>query len=303
MIRATSGRLKQNSVPPLAAAWVPGGNPAGRQSLRGPEVRRMPEIASSGSRELLSRIMVSQPQADDASPERFATTHWSLVLNAGTRTPSETNAALESLCRAYWTPIYAYICRTGTSPEAAKDLTQQFFARLLQKQWLARADRERGRFRNFLLTYLKRFLSDEQDRAVALKRHGGREIFSLEALAEEDAMGFVPTAARTPECEYDRQWALITLRNALLRLQAEASIKGQRELFEALQGRLTEDGSSDSLAAIGQRFGLGESALKMRLNRWRSRYQELIRSEVAQTVPRFADVNEELRQLMAALLH
>jgi len=243
------------------------------------------------------------PKADDAHPELFATTRWSVVLNAGTGGASDSGAALEELCRAYWTPIYAYICRTGVSSEAAKDLTQAFFATLIEKKWLARADRERGRFRSFLLTYLKRFLSDEHDRASAQKRGGGREILSLEELAEDDAIGFVPRAARTPECEYDRQWALITLKNALLRLRAEALASGQLELFEAIQGRLTEEGTSESLAALGERFGVGESALKMRLNRWRSRYQDLIRSEVAQTVPRFADVNEELRQLMSALLY
>lgn len=294
---------KDQSIGTSCTSWVPSRNSASLRDSRGPQVRRIPEVASSECRQLLFLIMDSPAPADRASPELFATTRWSLVLDAGAGHSADSSAALEELCRAYWTPIYAYLCRTGTSPESAKDLTQQFFATLLEKKWLARVDRDRGRFRSFLLTYLKRFLSDEHDRASARKRGGGREILSLEELAEDNAIGFAPAAARTPECEYDRQWALITLKNALLRLRAEAAASGQLELFEAVQGRLTEEGTSESLLEIGQRFGVGESALKMRLNRWRARYQQMIRSEVAQTVPRFADVNEELRHLMAALLH
>ncbi|MBN9688798.1 MAG: sigma-70 family RNA polymerase sigma factor [Verrucomicrobia bacterium] len=239
---------------------------------------------------------------DPGHREIFATTRWSLVLNAGTDDPTHGDAALEQLCRSYWTPIYAYTCRTGVPPESARDLTQKFFATLLEKRWLQRADRDRGRFRNFLLTYLKRFLADERQRESAQKRGSGREVLSLEDLAGDEGAVFGPSAARTPECEYDRQWALTTLKNALQQLQAEAIQHGQATLFEALQGRLTEGGSAESLAAIGQRFGLGESAVKMRLTRWRTRYQELIRSEVAQTVPQRADINEELRHLMDALV-
>lgn len=246
-------------------------------------------------------VMHPEPRSDPTAPEMFATTRWSVVLNAGDGDSSRCEAALEQLCRSYWPPIYAYTCRTGVPPEAAKDLTQAFFAALLEKQWLLRADRDRGRFRSFLLTYLKRFLSDEHQRLSARKRGGGREILSLDELAGEQGAGFVPSDERTPEGEYDRQWALITLQNALRRLRAEAVANGQEALFEALQGRLTETFTAESLAAIGQRFGLGESAVKMRVSRWRGRYQELIRSEVAQTVPQLADINEELRHLMAAL--
>ncbi|MBL9135190.1 MAG: sigma-70 family RNA polymerase sigma factor [Verrucomicrobiales bacterium] len=238
----------------------------------------------------------------DPSPQPFATTRWSLILDAGAGDSPTAMAALEELCRGYWVPIYAYVCRSGVAPDAAKDLTQQFFATLLEKQWLVRADRDRGRFRSFLLTYLKRFLSDERDRTAAKKRGGGKEILSLDELGSEEAAGFEPSAARTPECEYDRQWALSTLQNALTRLRAEAAASGAVELFEAVQGHLSHDDTSESLGAVARRFGLGESAVKMRLKRWRDRYQDLIRFEVAQTVPRIADVNEELRHLMAALM-
>jgi RNA polymerase sigma-70 factor (ECF subfamily) len=123
--------------------------------------------------------------ANNGKPGTFLTTHWSLVLSAGTLDSENANAALESLCRSYWPPIHAYVQRAGHSSESARDLTQQFFARLLEKEWLQRADRNHGRFRNFLLTYLQRFLSDERDRDFALKRGGGRGTVSLEALIEE----------------------------------------------------------------------------------------------------------------------
>ncbi|MCC7376852.1 MAG: sigma-70 family RNA polymerase sigma factor, partial [Verrucomicrobiales bacterium] len=223
----------------------------------------------------------------DPSPQPFATTRWSLVLHAGAGDSATAMAALEELCRGYWVPIFGYVCRTGVARDTAKDLTQQFFATLLEKQWLLRADRDRGRFRSFLLTYLKGFLSDERDRASAQKRGGGREILSLDELTEA-SLSFEPSAARTPECEYDRQWALTTLQNALARLKLEAASTGAAELFQAIQGHLSHEDSIESLGTIATRFGMGESALKMRLKRWRTRYQDLIRLEVAQTVPRIA---------------
>jgi RNA polymerase sigma-70 factor (ECF subfamily) len=232
----------------------------------------------------------------------FATTRWSLILNAGDTGSPKSTEALECLCRSYWRPIHAFVCRTGVPPESAQDLTQQFFATLLEKQWLVRADRDRGRFRSFLLVYLKRFLSDERVRAAAQKRGGRHEMLSLDALAEDDGPGVEPVETRMPECEYDREWALTTLRNALGRLRTEAVQGGHEPLFLALQGHLGAESDTEPLMVLADRFGLGESAIKMRLKRWRARYQELIRSEVAQTVPRIADVDEELRHLMAALL-
>lgn len=246
--------------------------------------------------------MSGDAPVNDAPPHQFATTRWSLVLDAGAADSARSILALEELCRSYWMPIHAYICRTGVPADSARDLTQQFFATLLEKQWLLRADQERGRFRSFLLVYLKRFLSDDRDRATAQKRGGGRTVLSLDQLVEDPSIGLEPSATRAPECEYDRQWALVTLRNAMSRLQTEAAASGLEALFQAVQGHLGLEDGTESLAAVAERFGLGESALKMRLKRWRARYQDLIRSEVAQTVPRMADVNEELHHLMAALL-
>lgn len=242
------------------------------------------------------------PHPEDRIPAAvFATTHWSLVLGAGGPDSPDARAALESLCRSYWPPIHAFIRRAGHSPESAQDLTQQFFARLLEKDWLHRADREQGRFRSFLLTYLKRFLSDERDRGGALKRGGGNPILSLEELRDDETSPYEPSEEITPDREFDRRWSLTTLDNALQCLRAEAERAGSGELFNALQDLLGGDGSGERQSQIGQRFGLGESAVKMRLNRWRIRYRELIRAEVARTVPRATDVDEELRHLMAAL--
>jgi len=231
----------------------------------------------------------------------FATTHWSLVLHAGQGDDLAAREALESLCRAYWPAIYAYIRRTGQSADAAQDLTQEFFARLLEKGLIGRADQHKGRFRTFLLTVLKRFLADEHDRSQTLKRGGGEVLLSLEELASEEQRPFEPSSGQSPEQEFDRRWALSTLDNTLRHLRAEAERAGHGALFEALQGFLGGGEPEGTLAETGARLGLGESAVKMRLSRWRIRYRELLRQEVAQTVPRVADLDEEMSHLFAAL--
>lgn len=232
----------------------------------------------------------------------FATTHWSLVAEAGADEAAGAQQALESLCRAYWPAIHAYIRRTGQTPENARDLTQAFFARVLERGLIAVADQRKGRFRTFLLTLLQRFLADQHDRGTALKRGGGAPVVSLDEMAEEE--GSVPWPSdpgRSPEAEFDRRWALATLDNALRHLRAEAERSGQGRLFEALQEHLGGGDPVRTLAEIGGQFALGESAMKMRVSRWRARYRDLIRQEVAQTVPRLADVEEEMRHLLAAV--
>lgn len=233
--------------------------------------------------------------------QAFTTTHWSVVLNAGGSNSQAARVALETLCRSYWPAIHHYIRRAGHTSEAARDLTQGFFARLLEKDWLARADQERGRFRGFLLIYLKRFLSDERDRGVAVKRGGGCVPLSLDELADDEDGGFEPSTHVTPEQEYDRRWCLATLDNALERLRLEAETSGVGELFQATKGYLGGDENEENLDELSARLGIGLSALKMRLSRWRGRYRQLIREEVAQTVPRASDVDEEVRHLLAAL--
>jgi RNA polymerase sigma-70 factor (ECF subfamily) len=238
---------------------------------------------------------------DEAPVGVFATTHWSLVLNAGRDDSSLAREALETLCRAYWPAIHAYIRRSGQAPEAARDLTQEFFARLLGKGLIGIANPKKGRFRTFLLTVLQRFLADEHDRANAQKRGGGEVLLSLDELAAEEERPFEPSAGLSPEQEFDRRWALATLDNTLRHLRAEAERAGHGESFTALQGFLGGGEPAGTLAETGARLGLGESAVKMRLSRWRLRYRELLRQEVAQTVPRVADLDEEMRHLLAVL--
>lgn len=230
----------------------------------------------------------------------FATTHWSIVLEAQADPSPDADRALETLCRTYWPSIHGYVCRTGVPRETARDLTQEFFARLLEKKWLDRADRERGKFRSFLLTYLKRFLSDESDRERAIKRGGHHSIVSLDELTEQEA-NFEPSIHRTPEQEFDRQWSRQILRNALKRLRTEVNGASVNPLFAALEGHLPLGTSTESMSEIANRFNLGESSVKMRLKRWRSRYAELLWVEVASTVPKYSDAQEELRYLMESL--
>lgn len=245
----------------------------------------------------------SQPSdpASQVHPRHFATTHWSLVLNAAAGDGAAANHALETLCRAYWPAIHSYVRRRVHDPEQARDLTQEFFARLLERGSIAAADPQKGRFRTFLLTLLQRFLSDAFARASALKRGGGERLLSLDELATEEGRPFEPSTNRTPEQEFDRRWALATLDNALLHLRAEAERSGNGPLFESVHGLLSGGGDHGELARTAERLGLGESALKMRIGRWRARYRELIREEIAQTVPRLADLEEEMKHLLQAL--
>jgi RNA polymerase sigma-70 factor (ECF subfamily) len=231
----------------------------------------------------------------------FATTRWSVVLTAARSRADDAGEALDWLCRTYWPAVFQFVRRTTPDPESARDLTQAFFAKLLEKKWLQSADAEKGRFRTFLLTMVKRFVADQYDHARAQKRGGGAPLLSIEQLAEEEKHPFEPSAGRSPEQEFDRRWALAILDKALQRLGQEAESSGQAALFSAMQSLLSGGESGEMLHEIGARFGLGTSASKMRLHRWRARYRELIRAEVAETVPRLADLDEEMRHLLAAL--
>ncbi len=233
----------------------------------------------------------------------FATTRWSVVLSAAKADSKDSFQALEWLCRAYWPAVYGFVRRTVPDPESARDYTQAFFAKLLDKQWLSSADHAKGRFRTFLITMVRRFLADQYDRSKAQKRGAGQVVVSLDQLAEEDQRWAEPAGGLTPEQEFDQRWALAVLEKAMESLRCEAQQSGQEELFRALQGFLSGADSAETVAEAGARFGLAASAAKMRLHRWRARYRELIRTEVAETVPRLADLDEEMRHLLAALSH
>jgi RNA polymerase sigma-70 factor (ECF subfamily) len=239
------------------------------------------------------------PQPVSPSP-RFATTRWSLVLEARRSSP-QVQQALETLCGAYWYPLYAYLRRAGRRPEEAQDLTQEFFLRLVEKDYLRTADPERGRFRTFLLVMFKRFLANQQERHQAQKRGGGCTIFSIDFTAGEERFSREPADDRTPEKTFERRWALALLERVLVRLQEDYASKGRGELFQALTFVLTGEGDSPPYAELGERLGMAAGAVKVAAHRLRKRYRDLLRDEIAHTVGRPEDVDEELNHLLAAL--
>jgi len=209
--------------------------------------------------------------------------------------------ALAELCRVYWYPLYAYVRRLGRGPEDAQDLTQEFFARLIEKRWLDRVDQERGKFRSFLLTAFKHFVAGEWHRERAFKRGGGQPLISLDGGEAEDRYKLEPADPLTPEAIYDRRWAMTVLDQALARLEAEQRSAGHAERFEAVKDCLLGAEADTTLAEVGARFALSEGAMKSSVRRLRERYRGLLRDEIAQTVDGPEGVDEELRSLLAAL--
>jgi RNA polymerase sigma factor (sigma-70 family) len=247
---------------------------------------------------------VQRPQESGEAPAEgrwFATTHWSVVLAAGQSDDAGARAALEKLCRAYWYPLYVYVRRQGHDEESAKDLTQAFFARLLEKDYLAQADRERGRFRTFLLGALKHFLADEWDKAQTLKRGGGMTFLSLHDDTAEERYRLEPVDDSSPDKLFDRRWALSILDQAVRRLGKEYRESGKGELFEQLQGFLSGALETSNHAQAAARLGMTENTLKSYVRRLRQRNREIVREVIAETVATAGQIEEELRDLSAAL--
>jgi RNA polymerase sigma factor (sigma-70 family) len=246
------------------------------------------------------------PEADSSdhlpvSAREFTTTHWSLVLAAGTGSAPAAQDALERLCRAYWYPLYAFVRRLGHSPADAQDLTQGFFAYLLEHHLVARADPQAGRFRSFLLGSLKHFLAHEHERATALKRGGGQPLFSLDEFNPEERYTLEPSDAATPGTIFDQRWAQQQIENALSRLRAEYASAGRGPLFDLLKDYVWGDKNALSLAEIARRLELTEEAVKKSVQRLRQRFRDSLRAEVSQTVATPDQIDEELRYLRAAL--
>jgi RNA polymerase sigma-70 factor (ECF subfamily) len=247
--------------------------------------------------------MMSIPN-QEPEPDRggwFATTHWSVVLAAKEGGSDQASAALESLCRAYWPALNAYIRREGYDPAEAEDLTQEFFARILAKDFLDHLHDQRGKFRSFLLTFLKHFLSEERRRAGAQKRGGGRIISSLDATDAEGVRVHEPADEMTPAQAFDLRWAQAVMERSVDRLREEFAARGQTDLFETLQDYQPREPGGPTYAELGVRFGLSEGAVKSIVKRMRQRHRELLREEIAHTVSRPEEINEELRHLRAAL--
>lgn len=247
------------------------------------------------------RSNAATQRSPDDSQSVFITTHWSVVLAAGDSASPQADAALEALCRAYWYPIYVYVRRKGHGPDDAQDLTQAFFAALLEKRLLRIADPAKGRFRSFLLGVLDHFLAREWTKAHRQKRGGGRAILSLDEADPEARFRTEPAHDETPERAYDRQWALTLLESTLARLEAECRQAGKTDLFEVAKGLLSGEKAAGSYRDLGARLGLSEGAVKVAVHRLRQRYAELLRAEIAQTVRSPAEVEDELRHLFQAL--
>jgi RNA polymerase sigma factor (sigma-70 family) len=234
------------------------------------------------------------------SNNRFASTSWSIVVAAGRPSSPDSQQALESLCRTYWYPLYAYVRRRVSSVHDAQDLTQGFFASLLERNTLGAADCQRGRFRSFLLTAFRNFLADEWDRAKAQKRGDGLRAIPLDFATAESRASIEPADKWSPEKTYEREWALTLLDLVLNRLREEFIAKGKQRHFETLKQFLGENepGSFDVAAKV---LGISSSAVKVAAHRMRRRYRELLRSEIAETVAEPEDVDDELRTLRANL--
>jgi RNA polymerase sigma factor (sigma-70 family) len=231
---------------------------------------------------------------------RFATTRWSMVVAAGAGEDTGGRAALESLCTSYWYPLYAFERRGGTPAEDARDMVQGFFAELLEKDYLRQADRERGRFRTFLLAAFRHFASKEREKARALKRGGGRKALPLDFEDGESRYLREPADERTPETVYERRWALTLLDESVDRLRTEHDVAGRSDLFEALRPTLGGE-AGEPYAALGARLGMSEGAVKVAVHRLRKRYKEVLRSLIAETVAEPADVDDEIRHLLEVL--
>ena len=230
---------------------------------------------------------------------QFPTTRWTLVVAAGDPHCKEARSALASLCEHYWYPLYAYLRRRGYSAEEAQDLTQEFFIRVLEGRYLDRADPEKGRFRSFIMTSLKFFVADEEDRQRAHKRGGGM-VVSLELSSGEERYQREPAHNETPEWIFERRWALSLIDRVVEKLREEFVHHGRPEHFERLKVFLL--GQSDApYAALAQEMNTSEGALKVAIHRLRKRYRELFRQEIADTVADPAEVESELRFLAAVL--
>ncbi len=245
----------------------------------------------------------AEPNAGDVLSRNatFATTRWSEVLAAGADSSKAGREALEELCRTYWPPIYAYARRVGHSSEDACDLTQGFFAHLIETQSLSQADPERGRFRSFLLGAFKHFLAHEHDHAQALKRGGGVLWVHADPGTDGAESAGLPVEVRTPDRAYDERWAAALLERVLGRLRQEFIDSGRGELFDQFKDFLVGQAVEGGYAGVASKLGMTEGAAKMTVTRLRDRYRRLLRAEVAQTLVNAEDVEDELRQLLAIL--
>ena len=231
----------------------------------------------------------------------FVTTRWTVVLHAGRKSSPQSDRALSDLCQTYWFPLYAYVRRKGHSKEDAEDLTQAFFARFLEKNYLEGLNAGRGKFRAFLLASLKHFLANEWDKSQRQKRGGGAQHLSLDWQSAEEKIKLEPPDVASPDRIYDREWALALLERVIARLRDECAGEGKSQLFEQARGYLMVGEQAIPYAAAAKALNTDEGAVRVAVHRLRKRYRELLRDEIAQTLDDPTQVAEELRSLQAAL--
>ncbi|MGA2659952.1 MAG: sigma-70 family RNA polymerase sigma factor [Verrucomicrobiota bacterium] len=229
---------------------------------------------------------------------QFTTTHWSAVLAARQADSPAATAALERLCQTYWYPLYAFVRRQGNSPEDAQDVTQEFFARVLQKDYFAQVDQSKGRFRDFLKAALRHFLADCRDRGRALKRGGGKPLIHLDALTAEERYRLEPADTMTPDRSFDRSWALTAMQHAIAGLREKYAAEGKGEFFEYLKPYLAGSEKGLSQAEIALRLGKSEEAIKSEVFRLRRHFAQCLRAEIQHTVAGVSDIDEEARYLL-----
>lgn len=244
--------------------------------------------------------MSSDCASSSAPGDVFATTHWTVVLAAGQRHTPQSDGALEQLCQTYWFPLYAYVRRRGHAKADAEDLTQAFFARLLEKNFLTGLDNEKGKFRAFLLAALKHFLANEWDKAQAQKRGGGATHLSLDWQTADTKFQVASQNEPSPDKAFDREWALALLARVIERLQAECVAEGKGKLFEQLKVFLMAGKSESAQAEVARALGMEEGAVRVAVHRLRKRYRALLRNEIANTLSDEAMLAEEMRALFGA---
>jgi DNA-directed RNA polymerase specialized sigma24 family protein len=257
-------------------------------------------IVSSPKDDVTSLTAVELATLGQHGGVAFTTTHWSVVLEAQGESPAA-QQALQKLCRTYWRPIFAFLRRQGLRPDEAEDITQGFFAELLERRSLSAVRREKGRLRSFLLGGIKYFLANEGRRAMAIKRGKGQRLVPLEEFRADDRIEMEPADPVTAETIYERRWALTVLENVLARLKDEYCAAGNAALFDSLKELLPDEPGSPSQAEIATRLGMTENAVRQAFYRFRQRYQAILREEIANTVATPGDIEDELRHLIAVL--
>jgi RNA polymerase sigma-70 factor (ECF subfamily) len=246
-------------------------------------------------------MSLSSTESARVPQQWFVTTHWTVVLSARARNSAASEQALETLCRNYWYPLYAYVRRQGHNPHDAQDLTQEFFSRLLHADYLKSVAREKGRFRTFLLVALKRFLANEWDRARAQKRGGGQVHVALDTSEAETRYQVEPVAELSADRIYDRRWALTLLEQTMTRLRRDFASSGRTGEFDRLKIFLTAEKGSIDYSAMARELGQSEGTLRVNIHRLRRRFRELFREGIAHTVSGPEELEAEVRHLMSAL--